>query len=151
MKKKASKKKIRKRKTFLKNVVFVFSIILLISGFFLVFRNFMLVDIQTYKMDVVVDNNVTGFNLDQDALHFGRVRPKGRIERGLVIKNTQSKRRVVVETSGEFSEWLSYQKSFILEPEEEKEIPFTLVVPEDAVEKDYAGEIKLFFYRCLFK
>ena len=66
-------------------------------------------------MDVIVSDHI-GFNLDTDALHFGRVTSPGWAGRELVISHDNEKpTRVDISVFGDISNWVYLNKSsFVL-------------------------------------
>jgi hypothetical protein len=105
--------------------------------------------IAEYQMDVKVQKPMKiGFNIDDDALHFGIVPPGSNAVRSVVIENNQGSRFVVITKTGDFADWVSIsENNFILEPLTDKKINFRVTIPSSAEQGNYTGSITVKFYR----
>ena len=101
-------------------------------------------------MDVIVSDHY-GLNLDTDALHFGRVKTPGGADRAIIISNTYEKPvKVLISTRGEIRDWVFINESrFILNPDEVRNVTFSLNVPENIAQGNHTGTVKIIFERVL--
>jgi len=102
-----------------------------------------------YQMDVKVQGPMkVGFNIDDDALHFGIVPPGSNAKRSLLIENNQGSRFVIITKTGPVANWVSISENyFILDPFTNKTVDFRVIVPSSAEQGNYTGSVKVLFYR----
>ena len=113
-----------------------------ILGFgFLIYFNTYMSKTSRIGMDVNV-GNVTGFNVDADAIHFGTLTKGSAGKRELNLTGDEFRRKVYLFKKGEFSDWVYFSENkFYLEPHESKLIEVTAVIPNEAEFGSYKGEI----------
>jgi hypothetical protein len=88
-----------------------------------------------------------GINADRDALKFGRVMPGSGGQRELFLNSTREA-RVEVTVFGEMSDFLTVDKNdFIVQPNKQDKILFTLEIPGNATPKNYTGTIQVIFLK----
>src|SRR3989344_7348301 len=115
-------------------------LVILIFGS-LIYFNLYFAKISRIGMDINV-GNVTGFNVDFDAVHFGTL-TKGSVgKRELNITSDKFRRKVYLLKKGEFADWVYFSENkFFLEPYESRLIEANAVVPNEAEFGSYKGEI----------
>ena len=116
-----------------------------------VFYSFYIVkEVKVVPMDVKVSDH-SGFNLDTDAMHFGLVMSPGAVERSMIISHgSDEPLRVEIKTEGVMSEWVYPEEdSFVLWPNQSKEVMFDINVPENIEYGHYNGTIKIFFKKVI--
>lgn len=132
------------KKNSLKRIVFFSSLVILLSSIILVFYfNYFLLDVVYVNFDFKVkeDKNI-GFNLDQDALHFGIIPPGSNSHRDLVL-NSEVPARLLIKVFG--SNYVYPTKNnFLIEPGEST-LTFTASPPVDMPKGNYSGKIRLVF------
>jgi uncharacterized membrane protein len=103
----------------------------------------------TYPMDVKVKGPKSiGFNIDDDALHFGIVPPGSNARRTVLLENDAGIRFVRISTHGDMEDWVDLsENNFILQPNTNKSVDFTVKVPTGTEPGNYTGEAKINFYR----
>jgi len=140
------RKKIKNKKYFVNWLIFIFLILIFIYLVYIQINNIFILDnIKIYTEAILGDK--PGFDLNKTALTFGRVVPGNSASRGISIKNNFDKKIMVSITSeGEISDFLSVSENeFILIPNEERNISFSVLFPKGSEMKKYKGwiEIKL--------
>jgi len=116
------------------------------------FYFFVVIDnIKTFPMHLEVSPDRYGMNADTDAIWFGK----------LVISNGASANRiieignykthptfVIVKLSGELGPWVKVNETnFVLEPNQTKELKFTVFPPLNTPPGNYTGEAKIIMKR----
>lgn len=120
------------------------SFLFVILSFYLI--NFNLVEEKSVPVDLEV-GSTAGFNLDSDALHFGRILPGDASQRFLLLRNDFSfPIRAKLESEGEIKDFLFFEEEFFLKPEEEVQIGVSVNIPDDQSYGNYSGELVLRIY-----
>jgi len=90
-----------------------------------------------------------GFDLGPGNLNFGQIIPGYSVSREIIITNTfESPTITKIESSGTISEYLVVsQNNFILQPNESRNITFSLFPPEGIELKEYPGQITITTYK----
>ena len=100
-------------------------------------------------MDVKVEDHMA-FNVDGDALHFGKVAPGTSSDRGFVLNSTFDV-LVLAELrfSGQMAPWMSVTQGFIyLAPHGTQQVNITVTAPDDATRGIYNGTMTAIFRRA---
>jgi len=123
------------------------SILLGFLSFYLI--NFNLVEEKRMGIDLEV-GSPAGFNLDSDAIHFGRVLPGDAAQRSILLKNDFSfPVKIKLEVEGELEKFVFFEDKILLKPNEETQVNFAVNIPEDQSFGNYSGELVLKTYRTL--
>lgn len=134
-----------------KLIILILIFVLVFSSAYLLFinSNSNLLSIKEYDADVIIDKNVTGFNLNSDAIHFGRIGPGGSSTREIIIKNELDKEQIVSVTStGKLKGMVTSEpNNFLLFPNETKNIELILFANSTKEEGYYDGKVKIYFYK----
>lgn len=85
-----------------------------------------------------------GFSGDTDHLGFGTVRPTGVVQKTISL-SAEKAQTVTVASSGNISEFVSYDSEFTLTPGEKLKYPVTLEVPGNVTEGYFEGTLKFVF------
>lgn len=104
---------------------------------------------KSFGMFLTVGDRV-GFNIDSNAVYFGKTLPGSMAKRDLIVSNDFEERvLVIVETTGDFSKWVSWSESnFYLNPNDVKNITLTASVPNNAQLGDYFGSVTVYFVKA---
>ena len=131
-----------------KKLIVVFSSIAILLFFLamIFYFNYFILDVVYVNFDFKVreDKNI-GFNLDQDALHFGIIPPGSSGHRDLIL-NSDVQAKILIKVFG--SDYVYPTKNnFILEPNKSVSVPFSASPPIDLPEGNYSGKIRIIFKR----
>lgn len=101
------------------------------------------VDEFTFLMDVKVDKDIMGFNVDTDGLHFGRLAPGLTANRYLNISNTVDypTELWLYKDNSTISKWVSFESIYLIQPGESKKIRIHIEVPKTAEVGMYNGTL----------
>lgn len=115
----------------------------------MIFQSKDVVAVQTVPMDVKVGDSYA-FNLDTDAIHFGRILPGTQGIRGFVLNNTKDIDVVAELTSeGEISLWVeASDQNVLVKANSARQINLTVTAPNDAEFREYKGTLKVVFRRA---
>jgi len=127
-------------------LILVFAIVISFGLAFLIFNTFIVADTYSFDMYLRV-GNTTSINVDTDSIYFAGVRPGNSATKMIRIANDGIRRKVTLEAEGEFTGWLSYEKTEVMEANQEKEVAITVNVPDDAEYGNYKGKLEVCFYR----
>ncbi len=99
--------------------------------------------VETWEYDMFLTvSNYTGFNVDNNAIFFGTVKPGGTSSRKIQLNNNDLTLKVSIYTDGDLAKWVyTEQSSFILYPKKEKVVNVKAFVPKDAKYGDYEGRV----------
>ena len=104
--------------------------------------------VETHKIytEIIVDDNI-GFNLNTDALRFGKARPGNYATRYLDLKHDNDMPLTVsIYVEGGLKDWISTDANeFLLAPDEVRRVAFRADVPRDAGFGNYTGTIIINF------
>ena len=97
----------------------------------------------------IEDDGLTHVGLNSDTktnqLNFGKLSSSASVERSVKVGYTRDA-RVTVSSVGDFSSWMNINlPQFLLKESEEKEVFFTVNVPENTPQNVYSGKIKFCF------
>ncbi|MBN2330692.1 MAG: hypothetical protein JXC85_02655 [Candidatus Aenigmarchaeota archaeon] len=97
-------------------------------------------------MDVYVFKTA-GLNVDDDAIHFGKIPPGASGRRNITIDNDAVPNLVSLEAYGDIAEWVSVSHNdFIIDAHESRNVTVFLQVPEDAEVPGYrSGTLRIIF------
>lgn len=102
--------------------------------------------VDTIKASFEVGDRV-GLNVDNDALNFGIILPGGGSKRSINVSNTHPYTIMVkLYKTGNISNFLHFDETTYVTPNEAKEIFFNVGVPSNASSGKYSGEIKIAFF-----
>ena len=126
------------------NFFLLIIIVVLISTFmtlFLIERG-RIVQVNRWDMDVTVRADaVMGFNIDNDALHFGSIGRGSGSRREITINDIKQDVIITTIKKGEIATWVNAPNGFIMRKGEERNIFVSLGVPLYAKPGNYTGEI----------
>ena len=103
------------------------------------------------SMDVTVAN-YTGFNVDNDSIHFGAIMPGGHGMRNITLNNSGGRAcTVTIQFLGEFADWVRASENYItLAGHEEQVISVRVSIPPETDYGNYTGVLRLISARgCL--
>jgi len=115
-------------------------------------------EVRRIDMQITV-GDLIGFNLDNNSLQFGTAMPGGSSSRSMIFNNNfefpikieitfEPKRDIFFffeRTKTIPNEWISVsENNFILQPEQEKSIKFTISLPKDVKYGDYTSQALIF-------
>lgn len=100
----------------------------------------------TMRMDLTVSDTL-GFNIDADAVHFGRVPPGQASIKTITLNNTRATPRVAdLQAEGVLGSWIAVSDNhFLLQPGEYRSINLTATVPENTSYGTYTGTLTAVF------
>jgi len=112
-----------------------------------IYSSYKIFDIYTLPMDVTINNktHIIGFNADTDGIHFGVLSKSSTGKRVVHINNTyDTEVIVVIKKYGELKDLvLITPNNFILQPNEKKDVEFSIQVPENMSVGNYTGFVKV--------
>ena len=116
----------------------------------IIYSSTVYIDKKEIAMDMQVQPGTLGFNLDPDALHFGKVPPGQSSERGLIITNNRTiPLNARLYFSGEIGGWvLPEEWQTLVEPGESREVKLTATAPSSAATGNYTGKITVLFRKA---
>jgi len=128
----------------LRKAIFLYLIIYIALSSLTVFYLSQTTENRYYDSSFFVGDSL-GFDLNKSALTFGMITPGGATSsRGILLNNTEYDRKVEVYVEGNISKYLYVDKqNFILEKNENKNLPFFVKVPEGTEFGEYNGNVKL--------
>ena len=123
----------------------------LVSSFlvFAIYSNMQVELVKSFSMDIkVVELGVIGFNIDTDAVHFGRVMSGGSSTKMINLTGSSRTRYVRAYAYGSLSEWVGFSENpIIIGNASYRELYVSAVVPDGADYGNYNGTIKLVFMK----
>jgi hypothetical protein len=127
------------------------ALILFFVSFFLLLISVMLfyfinkpIQIQTFSASFNITEDIGGFDLNESALTFGRLRLRDSAMRNIIFYNSYPFPVVVfVNSDGAIQPFLSFDGFFFAQPNETKKIPFTIYAGDSAPLGFYAGKVTL--------
>jgi hypothetical protein len=126
-------------------IIFILLLFIVTSGLTALFYSFYIVkDVKKMTMDLIVDDSgILGINSDTDGLHFGTVPRKGSSTRKMIINHKEDYPVLVtIHSFGNFLEWYNISdNNFVVEPNTDKEVKFTVKIPENATAGIYNGTV----------
>ena len=104
-----------------------------------------------FGMDIkVVAPGGIGFNIDTDALHYGKISAGGTGTRFITLQHSYKiPLRVHATVEGQMGAWaFAPQNDLILAPNETVDFNVAVTVPKNATIGNYTGKLKLSFYKA---
>lgn len=110
----------------------------------MLYVNYKVVSVEEIGFDLEIGNEM-GFNIDTDAIHFGRVPLGGSSKKQINLTNNKEfDVLIVVQKDSEINDWISIgENKFVLVPGENKEVSISIKIPLDAEYDKYEGKIKV--------
>ncbi|MFH1452098.1 MAG: hypothetical protein ABIF88_02915 [archaeon] len=132
-----------------KEILVLLSISIFLVG--LIFFPKLISNKETIPIKFILSENKIGFDLTQDELNFGMLTKNNSASRKINITNQlNNKVKVTIKSSKEIIDNLIVsENNFILEPEESKEISFTILTTKLTEFREYNGEIIIISKRIL--
>tara|TARA_Y100000310_G_scaffold290105_1_gene317017 strand:+ start:654 stop:1067 length:414 start_codon:yes stop_codon:yes gene_type:complete len=131
------------KKGFMFNIIFFIIISLIIIGgvlFFYISKN--VIGYTEYEVDYIV-GDYAGFNLDEDAIHFGTITQGVKSTRAIdIYTDRDAEVRVYVTGLGHLA---ISDDVFFLGANEKKSIDIVLQVPPELKEGHYSGKIRIIY------
>lgn len=128
-------------------------IIIGIASTFLFYFYIVIDDIRVIPMYLEVSPTSYGMNADTDALWFGKLVIANGASASRIMKVGNYKSHstfVIVDFSGELGPWVEVNETnFVLEPNQEKELKFTVFPPLDTQPGNYTGKAKIVMKRYI--
>jgi len=135
---------VRKKKYFNKVyffvvILFFFSLIFFLSSFYLN-SNFVL---DKMEVPIILEvGNISGFNVDSSILNFGVLVSQSSAQRNVVLRNDYNfPVKVIVDSRGNVSNFLNFEKEFILEVNQTKEVVVSTIIFNDEQHGVYTGSL----------
>jgi hypothetical protein len=127
--------------------MFFFGLVLLIVFailLFLLYNQFSFVEKKEIYSTLEI-SNLTGFDLNDSMLSFGKIYPGGVTSRSITIQNNWDKTsKVIIDCKGNISEFLIVsENSFFLKPNEKKQVSFSIITNKTSIKGNYDGIIKI--------
>ncbi len=103
-------------------------------------------DVIEYPMEVYVDN-IAGFNVDANSIHFGIIPPGSSGGREVTVTAGGYRTRVTFESTGDITPWISVSDNdFFLSPYENRTVTVSVSIPDDVVPLAYRkGTMRIVF------
>jgi hypothetical protein len=149
-KKKGKRPKVRKKRWIILTLVIIFIIGVLASN--LSIQSFMIFDAKEIKMDIkVVEGDLAGLNIDNDAIHFGRVPRGGGGTRYITLANNNTNPHLIkIKAFGNISSFVYIsENSFVMEPYSTKNLTVMAKPPSDLETGYYEGTLQVLFLNVL--
>ncbi|MCD4666745.1 hypothetical protein K8R47_02970 [archaeon] len=132
------------------NLIVLIVIIMLIVSLlvYLSYSFFNVILYREYLIDLTVGSSL-GFNVDNDAIHFGII-PKGGVgERYIYVDNfDMEKVKVKIKIYGDLKNWVYVSdNNFYLNKGKVGNVTIYAFVPEDAEYGDYGGKLRIILTR----
>ena len=110
----------------------------------MLYVNYKVVSVEEINFDLEIGNEI-GFNIDTDAIHFGRVLPGGNsIKQINLTNNKEFDVLIVIQKKSEINDWIIIgENKFVLVPRENKEVNISIKIPLDTEYDLYEGKIKV--------
>ena len=139
-----------KIKTFILLIAFA-AILTSIFTIFL-YNAFIVEKIVSYNMTVRVDDHF-GLAIDNESLNFGRIIPGQSVDKGVTFANPSNHNvKISIHLKGNISDWVTVSNYiFNLPPNENKNVTFNVLVPDNAYFGKYTGEAEILFRRSFTK
>lgn len=117
-----------------------------ISMTIFVYNYLTVVDVKEFGMYLTVES-YAGFNVGTEAIFFGTIPPGGGGSRNITLRNGYNiPLRIDIQAFGDLSRWVYVSENgFILQPDENKSVKVTTLVPGDAKFGNYTGSLKIIF------
>jgi len=113
----------------------------------LFFSLFAVYKVYDVKMTIEISDR-SGFNTNTDSINFGKAMPGNSNTRTLVMSHDFSRPLLVhFKKSGNISGFVTIPDDFYLEPGLTREVPINAVIPDDAAEGFYDGNLRVYFRR----
>lgn len=115
----------------------------------LIYSKYKIVQVNYVPLDFMVGDSI-GFNLDNDALHFGILPKSSAASRSFNLTNNyEYPVKINIKFDSSNVDWISIGKNgFILQPNEIKGVPISLTIPSNAEEKQYNATLKIVMLRA---
>jgi hypothetical protein len=99
-----------------------------------------------YPMQVYVDD-IVGFNVETDNIHFGIVPPNGKSGREMTVTAGGFRTLVTMMASGEIAEWVAVSdNNFVLSPFENRTVMISVRIPPETKTHYYRnGTMRIIF------
>lgn len=124
----------------------VLSYLVTMTAFYLVYSS-SIYEIRELDMDVYI-SNTPGLNIDDDAIHFGKIPPGSSGRRNITIDNDAVPNLVSLEAHGDMAQWVSVsQNDFVMDGYDSIELSVIVHVPGDAEVPGYSSGTLLIIFR----
>jgi hypothetical protein len=123
-------------------LLYLVAYIVVFSVFYL--HNIVFTETVIYESTIIVGDNI-GFDLNKTALTFGMITAGGTsASRDIIIAEADYLRSVEIYSNGEIAKWLVVPtNSFVLQPNTNKTVGFSVAVPSDIELGKYDGAVKI--------
>ena len=103
--------------------------------------------LRTQKTSIPVDfliDNVTGFNVDTDAVHLGAITPGSAGSRNITLRGADAQSIIYIYSRGRVSKYLLIsERLFTLGPHVEKQITIVANIPASEGYGNYTGTLEV--------
>lgn len=129
-------------------LLILITILISFSSTSLFYIYYVIQDVQELDMKMRI-GDVVGFDINTSVISFGTIPKKGSSQRPVILQNLENKPlRAHIKKSGEMAKWVYIsEENFILQPNEKKELIFTVIPSEDTEKGVYQGKVKFVFTR----
>ena len=129
-------------------ILFTFVFLVVIVNVFFIYDGPNCTSTQSIDTSISVlegPRRIVGLNADTDSLKFGTTSPQTVARRSVYVSNEKNA-RVTVTTEGDFSTWMNITpQEFDLIANEDKEVKFTVRVPDYTENGNYSGKVSFCF------
>jgi hypothetical protein len=138
------RKKIKDKTRWIRDFIFIGLILIFLFLSYIQINNFFVLENTKIYTEVILGES-PGFDLNNTALTFGRVIPGNAGSREISIKNNFDRNiSVNIVSRGKISDFLIVSENdFILTPNEEKKITFSVLFPKGSEMRKYTGQIEI--------
>ena len=133
-------------------LILIIIILSIIPLSFYFYNNHYVLEKTSIKTSIGVgDSKVMGFNPTSENFNFGKG-PQGSIalKHFNVTNNFSFDIKVKIFSKGDFNDWIILSdNNFILKPDEIRNVEIKVLIPNDAIKKEYNGSINFLFIRAI--
>ena len=130
-------------------MVFI-TVLLSFSLTFIFYSYYLIQDVQSLDMKLKI-GDIVGLDTNESVISFGIIPPEGSAQRKVILNNMYGKPlEVHTKKTGEIAGWVHISEdTFIINPDETKELLFTAIPSKGAEKGAYQGKIKFIFTRLV--
>ena len=127
----------------------IFGAIILLAAYAWLGAGSQVLGTKSFGMFLTVGDKL-GFNIDSNAVYFGKSIQGSFAKRDLLVSNNFSEKVLVdIEKSGDLGAWVEPDlKEFYLEGGETKTITLLATIPPDAKKADYNGLVTVYYIKA---
>ena len=132
------------------NNKYIFLIILIVLILIPLLVKIVFVDLKVFEANINVGGYL-GFTIEDDKLYFGTVSSGGIARREIEVYNIKCKKCFVdIKTDGSLAKWISTSDNkFTISMGEKRLVNVTVSVPKSALDGNYNGTVKIYFWKTI--